>query len=62
MKIVHVQTSIQTVFGYLDEDDVVRKQPVSLELGKLCEKEILDALSKLTEIKKQLEENGTAKL
>lgn len=59
MKIVHVQTTIQTVFGYLDEDDVVRKQPVNLELGKLSEKDFADALAKLTEIKTKLgEENG----
>lgn len=58
MKVVTIQTTIQTIFGILDEDgDISQKQPVSLELQKLNQESFNEALTQLLTAKEKIKEN-----
>lgn len=57
MKLIHIQTNVQAIFGLLDENgDVVSKQPISLEIGKLNEASFQEALNQLIVAKQNLEQ------
>lgn len=57
MKIIHIQTTVQAVFGVLDDNnDVVSKQPVSFEIGRLNEASFQEALDQLVIAKQNLEQ------
>jgi len=57
MKIIHIQTTIQAVFGVLDDNgDVISKQPVNFELNKLNEAAFQEALDQLVIAKQNLEQ------
>ena len=56
MKIIHIQTNIQSIFGVLDDNgDVISKQPINLEVGKLNESSFVEVLNQLTLAKQNLE-------
>lgn len=59
MKIVHLETTIQTIFGLVDEDgDVIKKQPVTLSLSKLNKDSFEKSLESLQDAKNQLIEGN----
>jgi hypothetical protein len=57
MKIIHIQTTVQAVFGVLDDNgDVISKQPVSIEISRLNQASFQEALDQLTIAKQNLEQ------
>jgi hypothetical protein len=57
MKIVTVQTTLQTIFGVLDEDgNIFNKQTVTAEISKLKEEDFTATVNRLIEIKNKLAE------
>jgi hypothetical protein len=62
LKIVNIQSTIQVIFGVLDDDgDVTFRQPVNFEIGKLNEDSWKEVLAKMVEAKAQLEKQYPAK-
>lgn len=59
MKIIHIQTQIQTILGELDaEGNVVRQIPVSVTLQKLNVHELTEACTRLLELKEKAAEGA----
>lgn len=55
MKIVHIQTTMQTILGKLDENgDVIEKIPLSIEVPKLTLEAFEQALKQLIEAREKL--------
>ena len=53
---IHIQTNISTILGILDDEgNVVKKQPVSVEVAKLDRESFLQALQAILNAKQQLE-------
>lgn len=57
MNIIHVETSIQAVFGVLDDEgNVVGRHPVNLSVPKHSQENFTEALRVLVEARKELTE------
>lgn len=57
MKIIHIQTTVQSVFGKVDEDgNVVEKYPINVEVAKLDESSFAEVNKKLQEVRTKLKE------
>lgn len=58
MSVVHVQTTIQTILGVVDDEgNVIQKVPVNLEVQKLEEQLFRDAVAHLLSAKAKLAES-----
>lgn len=58
MSVVHIQTTIQTILGVVDDQgNVVQKVPVNLEVQKLEEQLFRDAALHILSAKEQLVES-----
>ena len=56
MRTVHIQTTIQTVFGVLDDDgNVAPQQPVVVNVGKLSEESFAEAFTVITKARDDAE-------
>jgi hypothetical protein len=50
MKLVHVQTTVQTVFGLLDDDgNVIPQQPVTVQVQRFAPEAFTDAHTTIAE-------------
>lgn len=62
MKIIHIQSTLQTVFGVLDDkDNVVQQIPLSITLAELSDATAIVAVDKLIEERAKLKEKFEAK-
>ncbi len=58
-QVVHVQTTVQSIFGILDEcGNIVNKQPVNFEVSRLDQASFSEALAKLLEVRKTLNDKA----